>query len=101
MTQAPIEAVVFDYGGVISSPLFRGVGRFEADMGYPPGSVLELLFGGDVSGNFIAFDPSNGKPLWHTQIGQVTNAPETYMVDGRQHILVAAGDTLYAFTLYQ
>ena len=41
----PIEAVVFDYGGVISSPLFRGVGRFEVDMGYPPGSVLELLFG--------------------------------------------------------
>lgn len=41
----PIEAVIFDYGGVISSPLFRGVGRFEADMGYPPGAVLELLFG--------------------------------------------------------
>jgi putative hydrolase of the HAD superfamily len=41
----PIEAVVFDYGGVISSPLFRGIGRFEADMGYPAGSVLELLFG--------------------------------------------------------
>ena len=61
----------------------------------------KLLFGGDVSGNFIAFDPANGKPLWHTQIGQVTNAPETYMVDGRQHILVAAGDTLYAFALYQ
>jgi alcohol dehydrogenase (cytochrome c) len=31
----------------------------------------------------------------------VSNAPETYMVDGRQHVLVAAGDTLYAFTLYQ
>jgi putative hydrolase of the HAD superfamily len=45
MTKPPIRAVVFDYGGVISSPLFRGVGRFEADMGYPPGSVLELLFG--------------------------------------------------------
>src|SRR5256885_9063386 len=41
----PVEAVVFDYGGVISSPLFRGIGRFEADMGYPQGSVLELLFG--------------------------------------------------------
>jgi alcohol dehydrogenase (cytochrome c) len=61
----------------------------------------KLLFGGDVSGNFIAFDPANGKPLWHTQIGQVSNAPETYMVDGRQHILVAAGDTLYAFKLYE
>ena len=32
---------------------------------------------------------------------QVTNAPETYMVDGRQHVLVAAGDTLYSFALYQ
>ncbi len=42
---APIEGVIFDYGGVISSPLFRGIGRFEADMGYPQGSVLELLFG--------------------------------------------------------
>ncbi|MGZ4754030.1 MAG: HAD family hydrolase [Acidimicrobiia bacterium] len=40
-----IEAVIFDYGGVFSSPLFRGIGKFEADMGYPPGAVLELLFG--------------------------------------------------------
>lgn len=40
-----IEAVIFDYGGVFSSPLFRGIGNFEADMGYPAGAVLELLFG--------------------------------------------------------
>ena len=58
-----------------------------------------LLFGGDVAGNFVAYDPANGNPLWHSQIGQVTNAPETYMVGGRQHVLVAAGDTLYAFTV--
>ncbi|HEV3139231.1 MAG TPA: PQQ-binding-like beta-propeller repeat protein, partial [Vicinamibacterales bacterium] len=61
----------------------------------------KLLFGGDVSGNFIAFDPANGNPLWHAQIGQVTNAPETYLIDGRQHVLVAAGDTLYSFTINQ
>jgi putative hydrolase of the HAD superfamily len=42
---AVIEAVIFDYGGVFSSPLFRGIGKFEADMGYPAGAVLELLFG--------------------------------------------------------
>jgi alcohol dehydrogenase (cytochrome c) len=59
----------------------------------------KLLFGGDVSGNFVAFDPANGQPLWHSRIGQVSNAPETYLVDGRQHVLVAAGDTLYAFTV--
>lgn len=40
-----IEAVIFDYGGVFSSPLFRGIGKFEADMGYPAGAILELLFG--------------------------------------------------------
>ncbi|MGZ4676043.1 MAG: HAD family hydrolase [Acidimicrobiia bacterium] len=40
-----IQAVIFDYGGVFSTPLFRGIGDFEARMGYPPGSVLELLFG--------------------------------------------------------
>jgi epoxide hydrolase-like predicted phosphatase len=40
-----IRAVIFDYGGVFSSPLFRGIGKFETDMGYPPGAVLELLFG--------------------------------------------------------
>ena len=60
----------------------------------------KLLFGGDISGNFIAFDPANGKTLWHSRIGNVTNAPETYMVGGKQHVLVAAGDSLYSFALY-
>jgi len=58
-----------------------------------------LLFAGDASGNLIAFDVANGNVLWHSFVGQITNAPETYMIDGRQYILVAAGDTLYAFTL--
>ena len=61
----------------------------------------DLLFAGDVSGNFIAFDPVKGMPLWHTQLGQVpSNAAQTYLIDGKQHVLVAAGDTLFAFTLY-
>jgi hypothetical protein len=29
----------------------------------------------------------------------VTNAPQTYMLDGKQHVLVAVGDQLYAFRL--
>lgn len=59
----------------------------------------KLLFAGDPDGNFVAYDVANGNPLWHTGIGQVTNAPETYMVDGRQYVLVGAGDTLFAFTI--
>ena len=43
-----------------------------------------LLFGGDGSGNFVAHDAKDGKPLWHTRIGTISNAPQTYMHDGRQ-----------------
>ena len=57
------------------------------------------VFGGDGGGNFVAYDPANGKALWHSHIGVVTNAPETYMLDGRQYLLVATGDSIYAFSL--
>lgn len=60
----------------------------------------KLLFSGDQGGNLVAYDPGNGKILWHSRIGQLTNAPETYMLDGHQYLLAAAGDMLYAFTLY-
>jgi alcohol dehydrogenase (cytochrome c) len=60
----------------------------------------KLLFSGDLGGNLVAYDPADGRILWHSHIGQVSNAPETYMLDGHQYILVAASDTLFAFTLY-
>jgi putative hydrolase of the HAD superfamily len=56
----PIEAVIWDYGGVISSPLFRGIGRFEADMGYPEGSILELIFGESAYMGGGGGDPCDG-----------------------------------------
>lgn len=40
-----IDTVIFDYGGVISSPLFVGIEEFEAAEGYPRGSLLRLIFG--------------------------------------------------------
>jgi alcohol dehydrogenase (cytochrome c) len=61
----------------------------------------KLLFGGDPSGNFVAYDPTNGNPLWHTHIGEVSNSPETYLSNGKQYVLIAAVDMLYAFTLYE
>ena len=59
-----------------------------------------LLFGGDGSGNFVAHDARTGAPLWHTRIGTISNAPQTYMIDGQQYVLIATGDMLWAFTLY-
>jgi acido-empty-quinoprotein group A len=59
-----------------------------------------LVFTGDPSGNFVAFDASTGRILWHAQLGsQITNGPQTYVLDGRQYVTVAAGDTLWAFYL--
>jgi alcohol dehydrogenase (cytochrome c) len=48
----------------------------------------------------VAHDAATGKPLWHTRIGNISNGPQTYMLDGHQYLLAAVGDTLYAFTLY-
>ena len=59
-----------------------------------------LVFAGDGGGNIVAHDASTGVPVWHSKIGDVTNPPQTYLIDGRQYLLVAAGDTLFAFVMY-
>ena len=59
-----------------------------------------VVFTGDGSGNFVAFDAADGSLLWHTRIGDISNAPETYLVDGRQYVLVAVGDRMFSFVLY-
>src|SRR5437660_2615891 len=60
----------------------------------------KLLFAGDGAGNFLAHDAATGKPLWNTRIGGITNAPQTYMLDGRQYVIAATGDTIWSFVLY-
>ncbi len=78
------------------------VWRHELAAGAPTGLLTtagRLLFAGDGSGNLVAYDPSTGKPLWHSRVGTVTNAPETYVLDGTQYVLAAVGDMLAAFSL--
>ena len=59
-----------------------------------------LLFGNDGGNNFVAYDAATGRPLWHAGLGtNTTNGPQTYLLDGRQYIVVGAGDSLYAFAL--
>ncbi len=59
-----------------------------------------LLFTGDPTGNFLAFDGADGKILWHFPLhAPVTNGPMTFTLDGKQYVLAGAGDTLYAFAL--
>jgi alcohol dehydrogenase (cytochrome c) len=60
-----------------------------------------LVFSGDQEGNFIAFDAASGKQLWHYQTGTSIwgAAPMTYMLDGRQQVLIASGSALISFAL--
>jgi putative hydrolase of the HAD superfamily len=54
----PVEAVIFDYGGVISAPLFDDLAGFESRMGYPEGSIRRLMFGDTHS--HLGGDPVDG-----------------------------------------
>jgi alcohol dehydrogenase (cytochrome c) len=59
-----------------------------------------LVFAGDGDGSLVAHDATNGKALWNTRIGIVSNPPETFMLDGRQYVIAATGDTIWAFVMY-
>ena len=54
-----------------------------------------LLFAGDASGRFRAFDQDNGRVLWDTDLGSaVTGFPIAYAVGGRQYVAVSTGSSL-------
>jgi alcohol dehydrogenase (cytochrome c) len=59
-----------------------------------------LLFAGNES-DLVAFNAANGKILWHAGLLAAPNAPITFMLDGKQHVLVVGGDTVYSFVLNQ
>ena len=60
-----------------------------------------LLFSGDISGNFIAFDGKTGKILWHDELPDSTSygVPISYKLDGKQYVMVPAGSKLIAYVL--
>jgi alcohol dehydrogenase (cytochrome c) len=66
-------------------------------------TASNLIFSGDSEGNLLALDSRTGKLLWRYQMGATLHgtSPITYMLDGRQHVLVPAGTTLTAWSLPQ
>jgi quinohemoprotein ethanol dehydrogenase len=70
-----------------------------------------LVFHGEPSGNFQAYDSRNGDLLWEWQTGAGADAPAvTYEVDGEQFVAIAVGgvsiqttsansDMIWAFSL--
>ena len=59
-----------------------------------------LVFYGESGGSFAAADAKTGKTLWHFPTGQAWKAsPMTYLVNGKQHVAIAAGGQVISFTL--
>lgn len=109
--QASFGGTVF-IDSEISSGALRALdvhtGELRWEFSYPSpsfGGVMTtaagLVFAGDHQGNFMAFNAENGENLWHYQTGSRIwgAAAMTFMLDGRQHVLIAAGTTLTAFAL--
>jgi alcohol dehydrogenase (cytochrome c) len=60
------------------------------------------LFSGGREGFFYALDARTGQLLWKAPVaGIVQAAPMSYGINGRQYIAIAAGNSLYAYTLRQ
>jgi alcohol dehydrogenase (cytochrome c) len=57
-----------------------------------------VLFFGNGQ-DFEALDAKTGKPLWHSTIGALSSPPETFLLDGKQHVLATGGGALYMFVL--
>jgi alcohol dehydrogenase (cytochrome c) len=60
-----------------------------------------LVFAGNQEGEFAAFDGKTGKRLWMYRTGSAIwgAAANTYMLDGKQQVLITSGNTLVAFGL--
>lgn len=57
-----------------------------------------LVFGSG-SGGLAAYNATTGDVLWASRIGNVTNGPITYLLDGRQYVLTAADGRMWAFVM--
>ncbi len=93
------------YGAVRAIDPQTGEKKWDFKMvNYTESGVLstasDLVFSGGMEGNFFALDARDGRCLWKVGLGAtVASGPITYSVDGRQYVAVAAGDTLYVFSL--
>jgi alcohol dehydrogenase (cytochrome c) len=95
-SEARLQAIDVKDGSIKWSHKWEGAGGRSGLMS----TAGNLLFAGDTSNNFVALDAKTGTPLWHANLGaSVSNAPISYELDGKQMVIIAAADSLFAFTV--
>jgi alcohol dehydrogenase (cytochrome c) len=97
-----------EYSAVRAINVATGEVRWEYKVGAPRlagagvmSTASGLVFAGSEEGNFRALDSSTGKMLWESNTGNniYGAAAMTYMLDGRQWVLIPSGIRLIAFAL--
>jgi glucose dehydrogenase len=57
-----------------------------------------VVFSADHEGNFFVADSTSGKKLYEFQTGaSIFAPPTTYLLDGRQYVVIPSGSTMTAF----
>ncbi len=70
---------------------------------YPLGSGLMstaggIVFYGDGSGAAVAADAKDGRVLWHFNTAmEFAGSPMAYSIDGKQRLVITAGQTVFSF----
>ena len=60
-----------------------------------------IVFGGTADRRFFALDADTGALLWETRLnGDISGAPVTFEIDGRQYLAVGAGGRIGQATAY-
>ncbi len=95
-SEGMLQAIDYKTGKIRWSHKWEGSGARSGILS----TAGNLVFAGDPAGNFVALNATTGEPLWHAGLGNaVTNGPITFEQDGLQHLVVAAGDMVYAFVM--
>jgi alcohol dehydrogenase (cytochrome c) len=85
------------WGAIVATDYNTGKIRWKVKKPLPMfGGILAtaggLIFTGEGSGEFGAYDSATGKELWSYKTDAGVNAPaSTYMLEGKQYVVVGAG----------
>jgi glucose dehydrogenase len=75
----------------------KKVWSIKEDLPFNGGTLTtggDLVFSGNLHGDFRAIDAKTGNILWKKNLGSGIGAgPVTYMVDGKQYVAVVVGRT--------
>jgi alcohol dehydrogenase (cytochrome c) len=63
-------------------------------------TASDVLFTANREGYFLVLNARDGSLLWRATLGsQISAAPVTYLVDGKQYVALSAGHALFVFGL--